>query len=67
MDKIEWNQLGNALEHQKLHTLVRLGKFMHNWLNTGMQKQKFYEDAVADCPICCAENKTWMHMFQCPQ
>eukprot|EP00957_Ditylum_brightwellii_P029919 2264243-Ditylum_brightwellii.AAC.1 len=31
-----------------------------------MQKQKFYKDAVADCSICCAENETWMHMFQCP-
>eukprot|EP00957_Ditylum_brightwellii_P026828 2028582-Ditylum_brightwellii.AAC.1 len=31
-----------------------------------MQKQKNYEDAVADCPICCAEDKTWTHMFQCP-
>eukprot|EP00957_Ditylum_brightwellii_P172448 13128960-Ditylum_brightwellii.AAC.1 len=39
---------------------------MHNWLNMGMQKQKFYKDTVADCPICCAENETWMHIFQCP-
>eukprot|EP00957_Ditylum_brightwellii_P192671 14670740-Ditylum_brightwellii.AAC.1 len=39
---------------------------MHNWLNTGTQKQNFYEDTVADCPICCAENKTWTHIFQCP-
>eukprot|EP00957_Ditylum_brightwellii_P065418 4962527-Ditylum_brightwellii.AAC.1 len=39
---------------------------MHNWLNTGMQKQNFYKDAVADCPICCTENETWTHMFQCP-
>eukprot|EP00957_Ditylum_brightwellii_P145367 11070403-Ditylum_brightwellii.AAC.1 len=31
-----------------------------------MQKQKFYKDAVADCPICCTESKTWTHMFQCP-
>eukprot|EP00957_Ditylum_brightwellii_P010707 811516-Ditylum_brightwellii.AAC.1 len=61
MDKIEWNRLGNALEHQKLHTQVQLVKFMHNRLNTGKQKQKFYEDTVADCPICCAENETWMH------
>eukprot|EP00957_Ditylum_brightwellii_P175622 13371562-Ditylum_brightwellii.AAC.1 len=66
MDKIDWNQLGNALEHQKLHTQVQLVKFVHNWLNTGTQKQKFYEDAVTDCPNCCTENGTWMHMFQYP-
>eukprot|EP00957_Ditylum_brightwellii_P023101 1742893-Ditylum_brightwellii.AAC.1 len=39
---------------------------MHNWLNTGTQKQKFHKEAVANCPICCAENETWMRMFQCP-
>eukprot|EP00957_Ditylum_brightwellii_P064831 4918464-Ditylum_brightwellii.AAC.2 len=39
---------------------------MHNWLNTDTQKQKFHEEAVADCPIYCVENETWMHMFQCP-
>eukprot|EP00957_Ditylum_brightwellii_P203016 15332874-Ditylum_brightwellii.AAC.1 len=66
MEEIDWESLGAALESQKLHTQIRLIKFMHNWLNTGMQKQKFYKDAVADCPICCAENETWTHMFQCP-
>eukprot|EP00957_Ditylum_brightwellii_P027408 2072258-Ditylum_brightwellii.AAC.1 len=66
MEEIEWDRLGNALERQKLHTQIQLIKFMHNWLNTGMQKQKFYKDAVAGCPICCAENETWTHMFQCP-
>eukprot|EP00957_Ditylum_brightwellii_P150415 11454001-Ditylum_brightwellii.AAC.1 len=66
MEEINWDSLGTALESQNLHTQVRLIKFMHNWLNTGMQKQKFYEDAIADCPICCAENKTWAHLFQCP-
>jgi hypothetical protein len=48
MEEIEWDCLGNALECQKLHTQVRLIKFMHNWLNTGTQKQRFYKDAVSD-------------------
>eukprot|EP00957_Ditylum_brightwellii_P044474 3373942-Ditylum_brightwellii.AAC.1 len=38
---------------------------MHNWLNTGTQKQKLYEDAVANCPMCCAEKEEWTHLFQC--
>eukprot|EP00957_Ditylum_brightwellii_P009194 695497-Ditylum_brightwellii.AAC.1 len=66
MDDIDWDRLDMALEHQTLHTQIQLIKFMHNWLNTGSQKQKFHEDAVADCPVCCVEDETWMHMFQCP-
>eukprot|EP00957_Ditylum_brightwellii_P075398 5730161-Ditylum_brightwellii.AAC.1 len=66
MDDIDWDRLGIALKHQTLHTQIQLIKFIHNWLNTGSQKQKFHEDVVADCPVCCAEDKTWMHMFQCP-
>eukprot|EP00957_Ditylum_brightwellii_P148949 11340246-Ditylum_brightwellii.AAC.1 len=58
--------MGSALECQKLHTQARLIKFMHNWLNTGTQKQRFYKDSVDNCPICCTDDKTWMHMFQCP-
>eukprot|EP00957_Ditylum_brightwellii_P128895 9832001-Ditylum_brightwellii.AAC.1 len=61
MEEIEWDCMGSALECQKLHTQTRLIKFMHNWLNIGTQKQKFYEDAVAECPICCMEDETWMH------
>eukprot|EP00957_Ditylum_brightwellii_P155071 11804033-Ditylum_brightwellii.AAC.1 len=66
MDDIDWVRLGIAPEHQTLHTQIWLIKFMHNWLNTGSQKQKFHEDTVADCPVCCAEDEMWMHMFQCP-
>eukprot|EP00957_Ditylum_brightwellii_P209299 15361137-Ditylum_brightwellii.AAC.2 len=58
MEEINWDSLGAALESQKMHTQIRLIKFMHNWLNTGKQKQKIYEDAIADCPILCAENET---------
>eukprot|EP00957_Ditylum_brightwellii_P128939 9836751-Ditylum_brightwellii.AAC.1 len=39
---------------------------MHHWLHTGEQKQKFYEDVVAYCPVCCAEKETWTRIFQCP-
>eukprot|EP00957_Ditylum_brightwellii_P072710 5526381-Ditylum_brightwellii.AAC.1 len=38
---------------------------MHDWLNTGHQKQTFNEDTVADCPVCNATKETWTHMFQC--
>eukprot|EP00957_Ditylum_brightwellii_P096914 7381062-Ditylum_brightwellii.AAC.1 len=38
---------------------------MHNWLNTGTQKQKFCKDAVMSCPVCCSETETWQHMFHC--
>eukprot|EP00957_Ditylum_brightwellii_P045827 3477074-Ditylum_brightwellii.AAC.1 len=64
MEEINWDSLGAALESQKQLTQIRLIKFMHNWLNTGMQKQTFYEDADAEHPICCTENKTWTHMLQ---
>eukprot|EP00957_Ditylum_brightwellii_P000428 33068-Ditylum_brightwellii.AAC.1 len=61
MEEVDWDSLGAALESQKLHKQIRLIKFMHNWLNTGKQTQKFYEDAIADCPICCTEKETWTH------
>eukprot|EP00957_Ditylum_brightwellii_P014866 1121289-Ditylum_brightwellii.AAC.1 len=38
---------------------------MHNWLNTGTQKQKFYEHAVMPCRVCCSETETWKHLFHC--
>eukprot|EP00957_Ditylum_brightwellii_P158639 12074698-Ditylum_brightwellii.AAC.1 len=38
---------------------------MHNLLNAGHQKQKFYKDAMADCPICCSMKETWQHLFYC--
>eukprot|EP00957_Ditylum_brightwellii_P049721 3770534-Ditylum_brightwellii.AAC.1 len=38
---------------------------MNNWLNTGTQKRKFYEEAVMSCHICCADIETWQHLFQC--
>eukprot|EP00957_Ditylum_brightwellii_P183941 14011091-Ditylum_brightwellii.AAC.1 len=38
---------------------------MHNWLNTGQQRQKFYKDAVADCSVWHAKGKTWQHLLQC--
>eukprot|EP00957_Ditylum_brightwellii_P198574 15134672-Ditylum_brightwellii.AAC.1 len=66
MDDIDWDRQGIALEQQTLHTQICLIKIMHKWLNTGTQKQKFHEDTKVDCPVCCAEDETWMHMFQCP-
>eukprot|EP00957_Ditylum_brightwellii_P078369 5959283-Ditylum_brightwellii.AAC.1 len=54
MKAIDWANLGSALKCQKIHSKICLIKFMHNWLNTGNQKQKFYKDAVSDCPVCCA-------------
>eukprot|EP00957_Ditylum_brightwellii_P000632 49293-Ditylum_brightwellii.AAC.2 len=60
MEAIDWERLGVTLRHQILHTQIWLIKFMHNWLNTGTQKQRFHEEAVADCPICCVEDETWI-------
>eukprot|EP00957_Ditylum_brightwellii_P080706 6138010-Ditylum_brightwellii.AAC.1 len=65
MDEIDWDNLGKALEAQKLNTQIQIIKFMHNWLNTGTQKQKFYKDTVMSCPVCCSETETWQHMFHC--
>eukprot|EP00957_Ditylum_brightwellii_P184683 14065493-Ditylum_brightwellii.AAC.1 len=61
MDEIDWENLGKALAAQKLNTQILIIKFMHNWMNTGTQKQKFYKDAVMLCPICCSETETWQH------
>eukprot|EP00957_Ditylum_brightwellii_P060114 4565044-Ditylum_brightwellii.AAC.1 len=61
MDEIDWDNLGKALAAQKLHTQIRIIKFIHNWLSTGTQKQKFYEDVVMSCPVCCLETETWQH------
>eukprot|EP00957_Ditylum_brightwellii_P050712 3845358-Ditylum_brightwellii.AAC.1 len=63
-ESIDWDNLGRSLQSQKLQTQIRLVKFMNNWLNTGSQKRKFYEDAVMLRPICCAETETWQHLFQ---
>eukprot|EP00957_Ditylum_brightwellii_P002644 203234-Ditylum_brightwellii.AAC.1 len=38
---------------------------MHNWLNTGYQKKKIDEYAVANCPVCTSQEESWQHMFQC--
>eukprot|EP00957_Ditylum_brightwellii_P085340 6491708-Ditylum_brightwellii.AAC.1 len=38
---------------------------MHNWLNTGTQKQNFYKDTVISCHVCCSDTETWQHMFRC--
>eukprot|EP00957_Ditylum_brightwellii_P047494 3606936-Ditylum_brightwellii.AAC.1 len=65
MNLIDWDNLGVALKRQQLTTKVRLVKFIHDWLNTGHQKQTFNEDAVDDCPVCNATKGTWTHMFQC--
>eukprot|EP00957_Ditylum_brightwellii_P038094 2880914-Ditylum_brightwellii.AAC.1 len=65
MNKINWDNLGLAYERQQLFTKVRLVKFMHNWLNTGYQKKKFDQNAVANCPVCVSQEETWQHIFQC--
>eukprot|EP00957_Ditylum_brightwellii_P027079 2047442-Ditylum_brightwellii.AAC.1 len=65
MELIDRSNLGTAYERQQLHTKVCLTKFMHNWLNTGYQKQIFHKDAVSDCPVCLATQETWQHIFQC--
>eukprot|EP00957_Ditylum_brightwellii_P164324 12509956-Ditylum_brightwellii.AAC.1 len=51
MNKIDWDNLRSAYEHQLLFTKIRLVKLMHNWLNIGHQKKKINENAVADCPV----------------
>eukprot|EP00957_Ditylum_brightwellii_P176507 13442382-Ditylum_brightwellii.AAC.1 len=61
---IDWDNLGQSLESQKLHIQIRLVKFMNVWLNTGTQKRKFYEEAVISCPTCCADTETWQNLFQ---
>eukprot|EP00957_Ditylum_brightwellii_P001398 109756-Ditylum_brightwellii.AAC.1 len=65
MDLIDWDNLGAAMERLKLQVKVQLVKFMHNWLNTIKQKQRFYRDAIADCTVCTAKNDTWTYLFQC--
>ena len=65
MKWIKWNNLGAAYDHQELYTKVHLSTLMHNWLNIGHQKQKFYDNAVSVCPICNATKETWEHIFQC--
>eukprot|EP00957_Ditylum_brightwellii_P186835 14226935-Ditylum_brightwellii.AAC.1 len=65
MELIDWNNVGIALERQHLNNKVQLIKFMHNWLNTGHQKNHFNKNAVAECPICQSVEETWTHLFQC--
>eukprot|EP00957_Ditylum_brightwellii_P176782 13466444-Ditylum_brightwellii.AAC.1 len=65
IDEIDWDNLGKALAAQKLNTQMQIIKFMHNWLNTGTQKQKFYKDAIMSCPVFCLETEKWQHMFNC--
>jgi hypothetical protein len=59
MNKIDWDNQGPAYERQQLFTKVQLVKFMHNWLNTGYQKKKFDQNAVADCLVCVSQEETW--------
>eukprot|EP00957_Ditylum_brightwellii_P205635 15344726-Ditylum_brightwellii.AAC.1 len=65
MEKIDWDNLETALEHQKTHTHIRLIKFMNDWLHTGEQKQKNYEEAIMSCPVCSTDKETWQHLFHC--
>eukprot|EP00957_Ditylum_brightwellii_P176097 13409102-Ditylum_brightwellii.AAC.1 len=64
-ETIDWENLGRSLESQKLHTQIRLVKFMNDWLSTGTQKHEFYKEVVVLCPICCVDTETWQHLFQC--
>eukprot|EP00957_Ditylum_brightwellii_P127974 9759606-Ditylum_brightwellii.AAC.1 len=65
MNKIDWDNLGTALERQQLFNKVRLVKFMHNWLNMGYQKKQIDKNATNACPICLDTEETWQHLFQC--
>eukprot|EP00957_Ditylum_brightwellii_P112626 8585208-Ditylum_brightwellii.AAC.2 len=64
MNKIDWDNLGIAYERQQLFTKIRLVKLMDNWLNTGHQKKKINENAVADCPVCGSQEESWQYLFQ---
>eukprot|EP00957_Ditylum_brightwellii_P108377 8267823-Ditylum_brightwellii.AAC.1 len=64
MNKFDWENLGTAYERQQLFAKVRQVKPMHNWLNTGYQKKKINENAVADCPVCVSQEESWQHLFQ---
>eukprot|EP00957_Ditylum_brightwellii_P209924 15364357-Ditylum_brightwellii.AAC.1 len=61
MDLIDWPNMGAVYDWQKPSTKSQLTKFMHNWLNIGYQKQKFYKDVVSNCPVCTTIHKTWQH------
>ena len=37
---------------------------MHNWLCTGAQHAKFYENAVDGCPMCGTITETQLYLFQ---
>eukprot|EP00957_Ditylum_brightwellii_P069346 5264460-Ditylum_brightwellii.AAC.1 len=65
MNKIDWDNLGIALERQQLFNKVRLVKFMYNWLNTGYQKKQINKNAADTCLICLDAEETWRHLFQC--
>eukprot|EP00957_Ditylum_brightwellii_P115334 8795224-Ditylum_brightwellii.AAC.1 len=64
MNKIDWDNLGTAYEHQQPFSKVRLVKLMHNWLNTGYQKKEINENAVVGCPVCVSQEESWQHLFQ---
>ena len=56
-----WKNASN----QKLHIQVRLIKCMHNWLNTGEQKEKINPQMPSACPLCTTEKETWSHLLKC--
>eukprot|EP00957_Ditylum_brightwellii_P085760 6524266-Ditylum_brightwellii.AAC.1 len=64
MNMIDWDNLGCVLEHQHLHTKIRLVKCIHYWLNTGYQQKKIDENAANECPVCLTMEETWAHLFQ---
>eukprot|EP00957_Ditylum_brightwellii_P062765 4763391-Ditylum_brightwellii.AAC.1 len=65
MESVAWGLLGKSLQWQCHNNQIQLIKFMHNWLNTGAQKQEFDEHAANCCPVCGTATETWEHLFQC--
>ena len=73
---INWEAMGRYMKGMPKSKQVKICKYMHNWQNTGRQKQKFATSAGHDteseenkniyvCPFGCGRVEQNQHYIRC--
>ena len=75
-DTINWEAIGRYMKRMPISKQVKHSKYMHNWQNTGRQKQKFAISAGLDttseehrneheCTFGCEQVEKHQHYLRC--
>ena len=73
---INWEAIGRYMKGMSISKQVKICKYMHNWQNTGYQKQKFAQSAGIDtnsdenkaiyaCTFGCGLVEKHQHYIRC--